>query len=263
MNASSKTPSTTACGDDRSMKRRIFWIAFLAASTLLAAFVWRPHIFPGGDTLILKMRGKATVNDRVNQYGASVQSRLAPYFQKAGVLYPPRKVVLVGLKKERQLEVYAASDDGKLKFIRAYKVLGASGKAGPKLREGDLQVPEGFYKIESLNPNSAFHLALRINYPNEFDKENAARDGRTQLGSDIMIHGSNASVGCLAMGDEAAEDLFVLVAEAGRENVEVILCPADFRKAGVLAPPAAPPWTPSLYRNLAAALKVLPGDSMP
>jgi hypothetical protein len=38
------------------------------------------------------------------------------------------------------------------------------------------------------------------------------KDGRKNLGSNIMIHGKNCSVGCLAMGDEAAEELFVLAA---------------------------------------------------
>lgn len=43
-----------------------------------------------------------------------------------------------------------------------------------------------------------------------------------------MIHGKRCSVGCLAMGDEAAEDLFVLAAETGIENVSIILSPVDF-----------------------------------
>src|SRR5690606_4961 len=101
---------------------------------------------------------------------------------------------------------------GVLRFVRALPVLAASGRVGPKLQYGDYQVPEGFYRIEALNPNSRFHLALRVNYPNAFDRAEAAREGRTHLGGDIMIHGSNASVGCLAMGDVVSEDLFVLAA---------------------------------------------------
>lgn len=74
--------------------------------------------------------------------------------------------------------------------IKSYPILAASGSIGPKLRESDMQVPEGVYQIESLNPNSQFHLSLRVNYPNEFDREQARIDGRAQLGGDIMIHGS-------------------------------------------------------------------------
>jgi murein L,D-transpeptidase YafK len=208
------------------------------------------------------LRGKKTVDDRVQEYGAAARSRLAPHFQKAGVPYPPKKIVLVGLKEEKRLEVYAKAFDEQMNFVCAYPILAASGHAGPKLREGDFQVPEGFYRIESLNPSSAFHLALRVNYPNEFDRENAAHEGRENLGSDIMIHGSNASVGCLAMGDAVAEELFVLAADAGRENVEVLLCPADFRVRRVLPPSGAPPWTTGLYQRLAASMRALPrGES--
>jgi hypothetical protein len=244
------------------LRIRLFWIGFLAVCCLLAAFVFHPQYFPGGQTLFLHLRGKKTVDDRVQEYGAAARSRIAPYFRKAGVLYPPQKVILVGLKREKRLEIYAGNADGAMKFVRTYRVLAASGHAGPKLREGDLQVPEGFYRIESLNPNSAFHLALRVNYPNEFDRENAAHEGRTELGGDIMIHGSNASIGCLAMGDAVAEELFVLAADAGLENIEVLLCPADFRVKKVLPPPGAPPWTAGLYQRLAASLRILPrGES--
>jgi hypothetical protein len=232
-------------------------VVFLAACVLLVAFVLHPQLFPGGETLHLHLRGKKTVDDRVQEYSAAVQTRLSPYFQRAGVLYPPQKVILLCLKAEKRLEVYAADAGGKMKFIHAYKVLGASGEAGPKLREGDLQVPEGVYRIESLNPNSAFHLALRVNYPNQWDRAHAAREGRGEIGSDIMIHGSNASIGCLAMGDEAAEELFVLAAQTGLDNIEVLLCPGDFRNQNIIPPPHAPAWTAELYKNLQARVDAL------
>lgn len=240
------------------MKRKVFWISFLIACLLVVALVLRPQYFPGGETLRLRMRGQATITDRLNQYGPAARSRLAPYFQKAGLLYPPRQLELLGLKEEKRLEIYAADADRKVKFIRAYKVLAASGKAGPKLREGDYQVPEGFYKIEALNPNSAFHLALRVNYPNEFDRQHAAQEGRKELGGDIMIHGSNASVGCLAVGDPAAEELFIVAADTGLENIEVLLCPTDFRKRKVFPASDAPIWTAKLYDNLSKRVLQLP-----
>lgn len=147
-----------------------------------------------------------------------------------------------------------------MKLIRTFPMLAASGKLGPKLRFGDLQVPEGFYRIDSLNPNSAFHLALHVSYPNEFDRAQAARENRGALGGQIMIHGSNGSIGCLAMGDEAAEDLFVLAAETGIENIEVILSPVDFRVRD--APQAAPrpAWIANLYSQIKAALIQLPRE---
>jgi hypothetical protein len=38
-----------------------------------------------------------------------------------------------------------------------------------------------------------------------------------------MIHGKDGSVGCLAMGDPAIEELFVLADRVGIANVEVVL----------------------------------------
>jgi murein L,D-transpeptidase YafK len=118
-------------------------------------------------------------------------------------------------------------------------------------------VPEGIYGIEFLNPNSRFHLSLRLNYPNAFDRQMALRDKRTNLGGDIMIHGGALSVGCLAMGDPAAEDLFMLVADVGRGNSAAILAPYDFRKRAAKVPAGSPQWTIELYRQVEKRLREL------
>ena len=189
-----------------------------------------------------------TVEDRIQEYGAAVAQRWAPYFKEAQIAYPPRALTLVGLKQEKLLEVYAAGTNGTFRFIRSYPIQAASGKLGPKLREGDRQVPEGLYRIESLNPNSAYHLALRVNYPSEDDRARANAENRTHLGGDIMIHGRAVSIGCLAMGDEAAEDLFVLAALTGISNMQVILSPLDFRIRDLpQIPEGAPAWTAERY----------------
>jgi L,D-transpeptidase-like protein len=197
-----------------------------------------------------------TVEERVAEFGPAVDARLAPVFRGKGVGYPPKRIALLGFKSEKTLEIYAADDAaGEMKFIRAYPVLAASGTTGPKLREGDEQVPEGFYRIESLNPNSRFHLALRVDYPNDSDRARASAENRRRLGGDIMIHGNRVSIGCLAMGDEAAEDLFVLAAKIGIENIRLILSPVDFRSGDL--PPAdkpLPAWTDDLYREIKAEL---------
>lgn len=205
------------------------------------------------------LRGKKTIEDRIKQFGPVVQERLAPAFARIGSTYPPEKITLVGIKQENRLEVWV-SDPPKL--LKTYTVLGASGGLGPKLKQGDRQVPEGLYKIESLNPNSRYHLALRINYPNAYDQQKAKQDGRTNLGGDIMIHGNSCSIGCLAMGDEAAEDLFVLAAETGIENIRVILTPIDFRTHELPEQfsPHLPDWTPDLYGGIRTELLKLPNS---
>lgn len=201
----------------------------------------------------------ATVEERVAQFGPAARARMQPYFAAAGVAYPPKRVTFVGLKAEQRLELYATGADGALRFLRSYPVLAASGVLGPKLREGDSQVPEGFYRIDSLNPNSQFHLSLRIDYPNADDRRHADEDGRSDLGGAIMLHGNAVSVGCLALGDPASEELFVLAAAVGLPNIRVILSPIDFRRSQLspgYAP--APSWVRALYDEIRAALTALP-----
>jgi len=82
----------------------------------------------------------------------------------------------------------------------------ASGKHGPKLGEGDGQVPEGFYHVAkaALKPDSTYHLAFDLGFPNAYDRHH----GRT--GSAIMVHGNECSIGCLAMTDPLIEEIYTL-----------------------------------------------------
>ncbi len=203
-----------------------------------------------------------TIAQRLEQYGTNARVRLAPYFEKQQVAYPPSELVFVGLKEEKMLEIHAKSGTNDFKFIRSYPMLAASGVAGPKRREGDRQVPEGIYGIDFLNPNSSYHLSMQIGYPNANDRAQAAKEGRTnKLGGEIMIHGDAKSVGCLAMGDEASEDFFVLAADTGVTNITVVLSPVDFR-AGKTVPENAKltDWTPALYEEIKARLAKLPRE---
>jgi hypothetical protein len=137
-----------------------------------------------------KRKSSYTVSERIGQYGEKARKRLKPHFTAAGVRYPAKEIILVGLKRERRLQLYAGKSRNNLKFIRDFPILAASGRAGPKLEQGDEQVPEGLYNITALNPNSKFHLSLRVNYPNRFDVKMGRKDGRAKLGGDIMIHGN-------------------------------------------------------------------------
>ncbi|HEX5035584.1 MAG TPA: L,D-transpeptidase family protein [bacterium] len=197
-----------------------------------------------------------TVEGRVREFGPAVSKRLMPYFLGAGIAYPPRKLTFVGLKEEKILEVYAAGSKGRMRFLRSYPILAASGGSGPKLRQGDGQVPEGIYRIDAFNPDSLFHVSMRVNYPNADDKARAVEDGRTDLGGDIFIHGGAASIGCLAVGDQAAEDLFVMAALAKLQNVKVILSPVDFRKREPKVE-TEPVWTKELYSKIRKELAAL------
>ena len=194
----------------------------------------------------------------VAEYGPAARKRLAPAFRSAGVAYPPAKVMLAAIKDDQALEVWA-SRHGAWHYIRTYRILGTSGHAGPKLREGDRQIPEGVYHVETLSANTAFHLAMLLDYPNSFDREHAMKDGRTNLGGSIFIHGGSRSVGCLAMGDRTAEDLFVLAADTGLQNVTVVIAPSDPR-TGPLRPTREdePSWLPELYETIGRQFTGLP-----
>lgn len=214
--------------------------------------------------VIQMMNRQKTIADRVAQFGEAVRARLTPAFERIGVAYPPQRVTLIGLKAERRVEVWVSGHDGEWKHLKGYPILGMSGDLGPKLKEGDMQVPEGIYRVESLNPNSLYHLALRVNYPNEEDRRRGEEEGRSDLGSDIMIHGKNCSIGCLAMGDEGAEDLFVLAAETGIDSITVILSPVDFRVQGLPADmPPVPTWTAERYDAIQRELKSMGKPTTP
>lgn len=245
----------------RRGRRTRWWAALvLALAAVPSAMVLRARrAGVRARALLLRMRGEATVEERLARYEATVRARLANDLRRADVAWPPHRLWLVALKTERVLRVYVDGSDGRPRHLRDYAILGASGGVGPKLREGDRQVPEGIYRIESLNPNSLYHLALRVDYPSTDDRACAAREGRSSLGGDIMIHGNRRSVGCLAMGDEAAEDLFVLAARAGTDHVSVWMAPLDLRAHPEWTPPAeTPPWMAERYRALREAMATLP-----
>jgi len=203
-----------------------------------------------------KIPGQWTVEDVLQDYGSYAERKLAPYFSKAKVSYPPKELVLLALKEEKKLEVWAKSEGEEYRFIRDYDIRAASGVAGPKLRQGDRQVPEGVYRIVSLNPNSHYHLSMKLNYPNEFDLYHAEQEGRFDPGSDIFIHGKAASIGCLAMGDEAIEEIFVLAAQVGKENIKVVIAPRDPRVAPLDTTEldGPPEWAPELYDMISSEI---------
>ena len=232
------------------MRRVAFWLVVLSLLAFFAvALGGRSVWFP----MYARVRGKRTIDEVIREYGPGAQARLVPFFERAGVAYPPASITLLGFKAERRLELWARQGDIE-HLVRAWPVLAASGEPGPKLREGDRQVPEGRYRIAALNPNSSYHLSLQLDFPNAFDRARAAEEKRAP-GGEIFIHGKDKSVGCLAIGDEAIEELFTLVERVGLEHVEVVLAPRDLRD-GVrpVLTDDAPAWTGELYDDLAHAL---------
>jgi murein L,D-transpeptidase YafK len=122
-------------------------------------------------------------------------------------------------KKESMLEVWIKPKHEYVLF-KLYPICAFSGHLGPKLKTGDKQAPEGFYKVTKrlLNPNSRFHLAFNLGYPNAYDKSHR------RTGSYLMVHGKCASVGCYAMTNAKIEEIYKLVEKAlkkGQKYVQV------------------------------------------
>lgn len=203
--------------------------------------------------------GRKTVEEVISTHQADVKNRLEPLFSQHGISFPPDKIRLVGNKSARRIDLYAMKDDHWIK-IKGYKFTGYSGLLGPKLREGDGQIPEGIYSIKYLNPNSRYHLSMKLNYPNAFDKEMGRRDGRTKLGTDIFIHGNNLTIGCIPIGDRNIEELFVLTALTGKDNVSVIITPYDFISDDKVKAQNKPAWIDELYNNIRKELQRTQGS---
>ena len=73
------------------------------------------------------------------------------------------------------------------------------------------------------------------------------------MGGDIFVHGSDVSIGCLAIGNDAIEEVFNIAALVPASKREIIISPVDFRKGKTAT--ADEEWVRGLYSHLAEALK--------
>lgn len=145
-------------------------------------------------------------NKRVYDAGLSSESHLKKIFEEKGVAYPPRYIYWRAFKVEQELELWAKdSSSQSYKFIKIYSVSKLCGDLGPKRKEGDMQIPEGFYNVERFNPNSSYWLSFKINYPNASD---SILGVKKKLGGDIFIHGDTITVGCLPMTDSLIKEIY-------------------------------------------------------
>jgi len=138
--------------------------------------------------------------------------RLATVAAKVG-----NKVFIRIFKKESLLEVWIKPAHEYVLFKR-YPICKYSGYLGPKLKEGDKQSPEGFYKVSKglLNPNSKYHLAFNLGYPNAYDRSHK------RTGSYLMVHGECVSIGCYAMTNSKIEEIYKLVDKALRKGQKYV-----------------------------------------
>jgi murein L,D-transpeptidase YafK len=157
-------------------------------------------------------KGKQAKYERVKEAIVDKEEILRQEFKKKSISYPPEKIFLRAIKEERVLEVWIKTREFKVFIhLKDYNFTKISGKLGPKRKQGDNQVPEGFYYINRFNPQSKFYLSLGINYPNESDK---ILGDKEKPGNDIYIHGGSTSVGCIPIGDDNIKELYLLAVES-------------------------------------------------
>jgi murein L,D-transpeptidase YafK len=126
---------------------------------------------------------------------------------------------IVVFKEQRVMQLF---NNGSM--IKIYNISLGRNPIGHKEKEGDKKTPEGWYYISGRNPNSSYHLSLRISYPNETDKQNAKNAGYSP-GGDIMIHGfpnymsmleeyyinNDWTDGCIAVTNDEIEEIWKAV----------------------------------------------------
>lgn len=198
-----------------------------------------------------------TVDQALKKFGPAGRKSIVSRFESAHIVYPPEKACLVYLKEENRLYLFAPDQKQKWIQIACYKLTSWSGTLGPKLKEGDMQMPEGFYKFTALDART--HLCLWVNYPNSRDRAQAKLEHRSAIGGDIQIHEGVYSTGCIVLDHPSMTELFVLAHDIGCENIELIMAPCnlasheptiDFR--------AQPSWLPKLYKELKGSLARFP-----
>jgi murein L,D-transpeptidase YafK len=139
----------------------------------------------------------------------------------ASVSTPPLGLVdsIVVEKRAHTLTLFR---DGKP--MRTYLVALGGRPQGDKLSAGDKKTPEGLFYIDARQPNSRYHLALHISYPDAAHRARSHEAG-VQPGGDIMIHGlpnglgaagashrlNDWTNGCVALTDEEIEQIWSVV----------------------------------------------------
>lgn len=145
------------------------------------------------------------------------------------------EMLMNAYKTEGKVEIwFKTKKQAKFHLFKTYYACAKSGNLGPKVIEGDLQTPEGFYNINIFNPMSLYHLSLGVDYPNAVDKIRTGKDRKT--GGDIYIHGDCVTIGCIPLTDDMIREVYVLAVEArnnGQENIPVNIFPFSMTKANL------------------------------
>lgn len=187
---------------------------------LISLFFLKPETPPNS------FREKQINYTRVREAYANKEKSVTKTLAEHGISRDSLQLYLRAFKTEKKIEVWAKNTcDTAFTLVKEFPICEISGEIGPKRRSYDLQVPEGFYRINELNPYSKYYLSMRINYPNASD---SIRGVRGHLGNLIYIHGNCESSGCIAITDEKIKELFIYCIEAynsGQKDINITIYP--------------------------------------
>lgn len=103
-------------------------------------------------------KDKQLKNERVKEAYESKWENLQSDLKSQKIDPTNFDIYLRAFKHDAVLEVWVKSkNDVKYKLFKTYDICAPSGDLGPKRKEGDGQVPEGFYEIDLFNPKSNYH----------------------------------------------------------------------------------------------------------
>lgn len=155
----------------------------------------------------------------------------------------PEVTRVVVYKAERRMDLLHFGT-----VLKSYRVQLGGDPFDHKEREGDNRTPEGDYIIDRRNPNSAFHLSIGLDYPNEADRAHAEANG-WQPGGDIFIHGRGPRYqtaegdwtnGCIAVTDRQMEDIYAMVRNGTPITIFASL-QQELERTGIAIPALAEP----------------------
>lgn len=188
---------------------------------LLSLFIQIPATTPDA------FRNKQKNYTRVREAYSAKEKIVVQTLEQHSISRDSLRIYFRAFKTEKKIELWAKNNqDSVFTLIKEFPICEISGEVGPKRRSYDLQVPEGFYHIDELNPYSRYYLSMRINYPNASD---SIRGVHGHLGNLIYIHGGCDSSGCMAMTDDRIKELFVYCVEAynaGQKEIDITIFPA-------------------------------------
>ncbi|HNR17506.1 MAG TPA: L,D-transpeptidase family protein [Chitinophagaceae bacterium] len=208
--------------------KNLFFILLSVSIVLASAGQPSPAASKGGSNSYSFIDYQKTF-PRPNEALERKEDTLQKQFEAKKLQWPAKYLYIRSFKYDSQLEVWVKNDiKDQFRLFKTYKVCALAGSLGPKRMQGDYQVPEGFYYINEFNPRSNYYLSLGINYPNVSDK---ILSDSLKPGSEIYIHGSCVTVGCIPIRDEQIDELYILAAHAkdrGQDFIPVHIFPIRY-----------------------------------